>query len=74
MHKDSIKPSQRVLIIDDLIATGSSSANAIALVKKLGGKVVGFASVVELVFLKGVEFIKKAHQDVDIFTLIKFEK
>lgn len=74
MHKDSIKPSQRVLIIDDLIATGSSSVNAISLVKKLGGKVVGFASVVELVFLKGVEFIKKAHQDVDIFTLIKFEK
>ncbi len=74
MHTDSIHPSQRVLIVDDLIATGSSSISAIDLVKKLGGQVVGFASVVELVFLKGLESIQKAHPDVDILSLIQFKK
>jgi len=74
MHTDSIHPSQRVLIVDDLIATGSSSISAIELVKKLGGRVVGFASVVELVFLKGLEAIRKAHPDIDILSLIQFEK
>jgi adenine/guanine phosphoribosyltransferase-like PRPP-binding protein len=74
MHTDSILPSQRVLIVDDLIATGSSSISAIDLVKKLGGKVVGFASVVELVFLKGVDCIKKTHPEVNILILIQFEE
>lgn len=74
MHHDSILPSQRVLIVDDLIATGSSSISAIDLVKKLGGQVVGFASVVELCFLNGVESIRRSHPDVDILTLIQFEK
>jgi len=74
MHRDSISPSQRVLIVDDLIATGSSSISAIDLVKRLEGEVVGFASVVELVFLKGVDCIKKAHPDVDILSLIQFEE
>lgn len=74
MHEDCILPGQRVLIIDDLIATGSSSVSAIDLVKKMGGKVVGFLSLVELGFLNGVDFIKKTHQDVDIFSLIQFEE
>lgn len=74
MHKDSIQKGQRVLIIDDLIATGSSSVSAIDLVKEIGGDVVGFAVVVELLFLKGVDFIKKAHPDVDILSLIQFEE
>ena len=74
IHTNSILPSQRVLIIDDLIATGSSSISAIDLVKKLAGKVIGFASVVELTFLNGVECIKEAHPDVDILSLIQFEK
>lgn len=74
MHNDSIRPEQRVLIVDDLIATGSSSISAIDLVKKLGGEVVGFASVVELTFLNGIDCIKKAHPDVDILSLIQFEK
>lgn len=73
-HADSILPSQRVLIVDDLIATGSSTISAIDLVKKLGGKVIGFAAVVELSFLHGVERIKKTHPDVEILSLIQFEK
>lgn len=74
MHKDSIQKGQRVLIIDDLIATGSSTVSAINLVKELGGNVVGFAAVVDLLFLGGVDFIKKAHPDVDILSLIQFEE
>jgi len=72
MHKDSVKPGEKVLIIDDLIATGSSSISAIDLIKKLGGQVVGFAVLVELSFLKGIQNINKAHPDVDIVTMIKF--
>ena len=74
MHKDSVHEGQRILIIDDLIATGSSSVSAIDLVKEIGGEVVGFAVVVELLFLEGVDFIKKAHPDVDILSLIQFEE
>jgi adenine phosphoribosyltransferase len=74
MHDDSISPGQKVIIIDDLIATGSSSVSAIELVKKLGGKVEGFAAVVELDFLKGLDCIKSAHPDVDILSLINFEE
>ena len=74
MHADSLRPQERVVIIDDLIATGSSSISAIELVQKLGGRPVGFASLVELSFLKGVENIHKAHPDVDVFSLIRFEK
>ncbi len=74
MHKDSVEPGQRALIVDDLIATGSSSISAIELVEKLKGEVVGLAAVVELVFLNGRDNIKKAYSEVDIFSLIKFEK
>ena len=73
IHADCILPGQRVLIIDDLIATGSSSVSAIDLVKKMGGEVVGFLFLVELGFLNGMDFIKKKHPDVDIFSLIQFE-
>jgi len=74
MHADSIRPGERVVIIDDLIATGSSSTSAIDLVQKLGGIPVGFAALVDLVFLKGIENIKKAHPEVDVFSLVQFEK
>lgn len=74
MHKDSIRKGQRVLIIDDLIATGSSTVSAINLVKEVGGEVVGFAAVVDLLFLGGVDFIKKAHPDVEILSLIQFQE
>jgi adenine phosphoribosyltransferase len=74
MHADSVKPGERVLVVDDLIATGSSSISAIDLVNKLGGKTVGFAALVELAFLGGVANIKKAHPEVDIFALIRLEE
>ncbi len=74
MHRDGLKPGEKVIIVDDLIATGSSSISAIELVKSLGGKVAGFAAVVELSFLKGVEAIKKAHPDIEVFSIIKFDE
>jgi len=72
MHKDSIKPGERILIIDDLIATGSSSISAIDLIKKIGGTVVGFAALVELTFLNGRQAIEKEHPDVEVMSLVQF--
>ncbi len=72
MHEDALQPGQRVLIVDDLIATGSSSISAIDLVGKLQGRTVGFGAVVELTFLHGLENIRKAHPEVDVKTLVQY--
>ena len=53
MHRDAIAPGTRVLIVDDLLATGGSASAAVNLVEKLGGKVVGLAFLIELVDLHG---------------------
>ena len=52
-HRGSIQPDQRVLIVDDLLATGGTAAASARLVEKLGGKVVGLSFLVELMFLEG---------------------
>lgn len=57
MHKDSIKPGQKVLIVDDLIATGGTTEAMIQLVESLGGEVVGVVVLMELAGLKGRERI-----------------
>ncbi len=57
MHKDSIKPGQRVLIVDDLIATGGTTEAMIRLVESLGGEVAGIVVLIELAGLKGRERI-----------------
>lgn len=53
IHKDAVKPGMRVVIADDLLATGGTSLATVRLVEKLGGKVVGLSFVVELLDLKG---------------------
>ena len=63
LHKDAIKPGQKVVIIDDLIATGGSAEAAAKLVEQLGGQVVKMVFVMELAGLKGREKLKK--YDVD---------
>lgn len=68
MHTDAIKPGQRVLIVDDLLATGGTVSAAMELVEKLGGHIAGIAFLVELTFLKGREQLK-GH---DVFALIKY--
>lgn len=55
MHKDSIKPGQKVLMVDDLIATGGTTEAMIKLVESLGGEVVGVVVLMELAGLKGRE-------------------
>jgi len=53
MHEDAIKPGQRVLAVDDLLATGGTMRATLRLVEQLGGRVVGVAFMIELAFLKG---------------------
>ena len=55
IHRDAIEPGQRVLIVDDVLATGGTAAAAAQLVERLGGKLVGLGFVIELDFLKGRE-------------------
>lgn len=58
MHKDAIKPGQKVLIVDDLIATGGTTKAMIELVEELGGIVVGVVVLMELAGLKGREAVE----------------
>ena len=58
MHEDSIKPGQKVLMVDDLLATGGTMSAAIEMVKELGGEIVGVDFIVELDALKGREKFK----------------
>ena len=53
IHEDAIQPGQRVLIVDDLLATGGTMAATVRLVERLGGKIVGAAFLIELAFLGG---------------------
>lgn len=59
MHKDAIKPGQRVAIIDDLLATGGTISSVVKLVEEAGGKVVTIDFVIELTDLKGREKLKE---------------
>jgi adenine phosphoribosyltransferase len=58
VHKDAVQPGQRVLIADDLLATGGTSAAAVRLIEKLGGEVAGLVFLVELAFLNGREALE----------------
>jgi adenine phosphoribosyltransferase len=55
IHRDAIRPGQRVLVVDDLLATGGTVKGTIELVERLQGEIVGLAFLVELDFLKGRE-------------------
>lgn len=70
IHKDAIKPGQRVLITDDLLATGGTIEAAIHLVEKLGGEVVGLAFLIELNYLNGRDKIK----DYDFISLLEYNE
>lgn len=58
MHEDAVKPGQKVVIVDDLLATGGTTEANIKLVEKLGGVVVGIVYFIELSFLKGRDKLK----------------
>lgn len=59
IHEDAIQAGQRVLAVDDLLATGGTMAATLRLIEQLGGHVVGVAFLIELAFLKGREKIKR---------------
>jgi len=68
IHTDAIAPGQRVLIVDDLLATGGTVSAAMELVEKLGGHIAGIAFLVELTYLKG----RERFHGHDVFALIKY--
>lgn len=68
MHKDALKPGQKVLIVDDLLATGGTVGATIDLINQLGGTVVGAAFMIELTYLDGRDQLK----GYDIRTLIQY--
>jgi adenine phosphoribosyltransferase len=70
MHKDAIGNGARVLIVDDLLATGGTAAATARLVEQAGGKVVGLGFVIELTFLNG----RQKLAGYDVFSLLQYEK
>ena len=69
IHKDAIQKGQRVLIVDDLWATGGTAAAVTQLIRQLGGEVAGLAFLVELDFLNG----RKKLGGCDVFSLLQYQ-
>ncbi len=69
IHEDAIKEGDSVLIVDDLIATGGTAKAGAELIEKLGGKVVGFAFLIELSFLNG----RKKLEGYDVFSIVNYD-
>lgn len=70
VHKDAVQPGQRVVIVDDLLATGGTALASIKLAQQLGGEIVGVSFVVELTALKG----RQKLEGYDVLSLIRYEE
>jgi adenine phosphoribosyltransferase len=70
MHKDAVAPGSRVLIVDDLLATGGTAAAVARLVEQAGGQVAGLAFAIELTFLNG----RAKLPGYDVFSLLKYDR
>jgi adenine phosphoribosyltransferase len=70
IHQDAVRTGQRVLVCDDLLATGGTAAATVELIRKLGGDVVGTGFAVELNFLHG----RSKLPGLDVFSLIQYDK
>ncbi len=68
LHGDAISPGERVLIVDDVLATGGTARATARLVERLGGKVIGIATLIELSFLDG----RKAIEGYEFYSLISY--
>ena len=69
MHEDAVQPGQKILIVDDLLATGGTARAACKLVEKAGGEVLGCCFLIELTFLNGREKLT----DYELFSLIRYD-
>lgn len=69
MHKDALKPGDKVFIVDDLLATGGTTVAGVELIQSLGAEVIGCAFLVELTGLKGKEKLG----DIPVYSLIDYE-
>jgi adenine phosphoribosyltransferase len=70
IHKDAIRPGQRVIIVDDLLATGGTANACVQLAKSLGANIAGLGFVVELDFLNG----RKKFEGTEVFSLLHYDK
>lgn len=70
IHLDAIQPGQRVLIVDDLLATGGTMQATVQLVRQLGGEIVSIGFAIELDFLKG----RSKFQQYDVFSLLHYDE
>jgi adenine phosphoribosyltransferase len=68
IHKDAVQPGERVLVVDDVLATGGTAKATADLVERIGGKVVGIACLIELGFLDG----RSKLDGYDLFTLLEY--
>ncbi len=68
IHKDAVEPGERVLVVDDVLATGGTAKAAADLVERIGGKVIGISCLIELGFLNG----RTKLDGYDLFTLISY--
>lgn len=69
VHRDAVSPGERVLIVDDLIATGGTAKAVVDMVRELGGDLVGLAFLIELCFLDGR---KQIPADLDVFSILQY--
>jgi len=70
IHMDAIEPGQRVVIVDDLLATGGTMQATIQLVRQLGGQIAGLGFAIELDFLKG----REKFQEYDVLSLLHYDE
>ena len=70
IHRDALQPGQRVLVIDDLLATGGTVAATSELIKKLGAQIIGYGFIVELTPLQGREKL----EDAKVVTLVQYDE
>jgi adenine phosphoribosyltransferase len=70
IHMDAIKPGQRVVLVDDLLATGGTMEATVKLVRQLGGEIAGLGFAVELDFLKG----RERFSQYDVFSLLHYDE
>lgn len=69
VHRDAVEPGQRIVIVDDLLATGGTASASARIIERLGGRVEGFAFMVELGFLEG----RRALGPASVFSLLQYD-